>query len=177
VDATAGEAGDDRLAFYDALSIFYQRAVVIVHQGIAAVQYGEGRERGELTGEGCLAVTQGAEATTLGASDADVERGEALASDGGARDDILAQEPDGELLEFVGEAAMPGAPLRFHAEGEVIYALMAAAKLIALEAENGVDADTGEGVGGLHDAIARGAEKTVVEGVDAIGDVVERRGD
>jgi hypothetical protein len=147
VDATAGEAGDDRLAFYDALSIFYQRAVVIVHQGIAAVQYGEGRER------------------------------EALASDGGARDDILAQEPDGELLEFVGEAAMPGAPLRFHAEGEVIYALMAAAKLIALEAENGVDADTGEGVGGLHDAIARGAEKTVVEGVDAIGDVVERRGD
>src|SRR6202789_1020092 len=69
------------------------------------------------------------------------------------------------------------APQRFDAKGEVVDALLAPAQLVAFTDEDGFNTDLGEGVRGLHEAIARGAEKALIEGVDAVGDVVKGGGD
>ena len=102
---------------------------------------------------------------------------EALACDGDAGYNVLAQEADGDPLEFVGEAAMARTPLRFHAEGEVVDALLATAELIAFAGKDGFDAHPSQSTGRLHEAIAGCALEAMVEGLDAIGDVVERGGD
>jgi hypothetical protein len=101
-DATAGEAGDDRLAFCDGLCIFYQQAVVIVYKSVAAAEHSKRRERGEMAAECGFAVAQGAEMIALRADDADIERGETLTGHAGAGRNVLVQKPNGELLEFVG---------------------------------------------------------------------------
>jgi len=150
--------------------------VVIVHQRIAATENGERRKRGQVADEACFALVQRTESITLGARDAGLQRSEPLACDGNARCDVLAQEPDGEPLQFVGEAALARAPMRFHAEGEVVNALLAAAELIAFADEDGFDAHAGQSSGRLHQAIAGGTLEALIEVVDAIGDVVKRGG-
>ena len=54
---------------------------------------------------------------------------------------------------------------------------MAAAELIAFADEDGFDAHASQSIGGLHETIAGSALETLVEGLDAIGDVVQRGGD
>ena len=151
--------------------------MVIVHQRKAATENRDWRKRGQVASQGCFALMQRAEAITLGACDPGLQRREALACDGDARHHVLTQETDGEPLEFVGEAAMAHGPLRFHAEGEIVDALLAAAELIAFAHEDGFDANARQTAGCQHEAVAGGALEALVEGLNAIGDVVERRGD
>jgi hypothetical protein len=165
------------LAFCDGLCIFYQQAVVIVYKSVAAAEHGERGKRGEMAAECGFAIAQGTKMIALCTDDVDIERGEAFTGHAGAGCNVLMQKPDGELLEFVGKVPMTGAPLRFHAKGEVIDALLPAAELIALTGQNGVDTNAGEGIGSLHEAIASRAEKALIDGVDAVRDVVESGGD
>jgi len=199
VNATTSEAGDDRLAFGDVLCIFYQQAAIIVHQGVAAVQDSEGGEGGEVPSESLLAIAGNAEMLALGTQEADIEGvevlstntpeialspcepgqevGETLATDCGPGDDILAQQARGDHLELVRNASVMSTPMRLQAEGEVVHTLLAAAKLVALADENGLDANAAERIGGLHEPIARGAEEALIGGLNAVGDVVQRGGD
>lgn len=115
----------------------------------------------------------GAEPIALGTGDSCFEGGEALASKTGAGCDILTQKAHGDLLESVCEPAMAGARLRFETESEVVDALLPAAQLVALAHEDCLDTNTGECGSGLHEAVAGGAQESMVEGLHAIRDIVQ----
>ena len=199
MEATASEAGDDRLALCDVLCIFYQHSGVVVHQSVTAAEHGKGREGGHVPRKTGLAIAKGPQiialcadnahmeggekfargplAITAGADQARLERGETLAGNAGAGDDVLAQEPGGEMMKLLGETALAAAPLRFHADGEVVHTLLPAVDLIALANEDGVDTNAGKGVGRMHQAIAGSTVNTLVERVNAISDIVQGGGD
>jgi len=151
--------------------------VVIVYKSVAAAEHGERGESGKMAAKGGFAIAEGAEMIALRPDDAGIERDETLTGHAGAGRNVLMQKPDRELLESVGEAAVASAPLGFHAEGEVVDALLLAAKLVALTDQDGVDTNVGEGIGGQHQPIAGGTQKALIDGVDAVGNVVKSRGD